>query len=329
MDKMLSIRLGYVAMSVLLSNASPSQTMTVKQFEQITDNEAGLRRLERISTSNLQNCLRLLKHNKAHDIRFFRFSSRLIPLANHPLTEGWKFERILSPILKEVGEFVRNEQMRVDFHPDHFVVLNSHSKDILQQSLRTLVMHYKLLKEMGISPIHRCVLHVGGKKQGREEGLEQFITNFSMIPVSIQKMIMLENDDVNYPIEDVLYLGEKLHIPVVFDLHHYDVLHESTELQSLWKRVVNTWKDSPLPVKIHISSPKEGKEDRRHHDYIDANRFYEFLSCIFGSIENMDVMIEAKQKDAALLKLLNDLQEMKGIEGRSPTSIKVNSGVLS
>ncbi len=215
--------------------------------------------------------------------------------------------------------------MRVDFHPDHFVVLNSKSKDILQQSLRTLVLHYKLLKEMGIHPVHRCVLHVGGKKQGREEGLEQFVANFSMIPVSIQKMIMLENDDVNYPIEDVLYLGEKLNIPVVFDLHHYDVHHESTDLESLWKRVVNTWKDSPLPVKIHISSPKEGKEDRRHHDYIDAERFREFLTFILGSVEELDVMIEAKQKDAALLKLMEDLQKVKGIEVKSPTSIKLSS----
>ncbi|ARK31124.1 UV DNA damage repair endonuclease UvsE [Halalkalibacter krulwichiae] len=329
MDQTFSMRLGYVAMSVLLANASPSQTMTVKQFEQITDKEAGIRKLERIASSNIQNCLRLLKHNKAHDIRFFRLSSRLVPLANHPLTEGWKFERALLPLLREMGEFIHNEKMRVDFHPDHFVVLNSKSKAILQQSLKTLVMHYKLLKGMGISPVHRCVLHVGGKKEGREEGLEQFITNFSLIPVEIQRMLMLENDDVTYPIEDVLYLGEKLHIPVVFDLHHYDVNQQSTELYTLWERVVRTWKDSPLPVKIHLSSPKEGKGDRRHHDFIDSKRFQEFLSIAAGTVDHLDVMIEAKKKDAALLKLIEDFQAIQGIEAKSPNSINVLSRVLS
>ncbi len=81
----MNIRFGYVAMSAQLKNASPSQTMTAKQFEQIKDREAGIRKLERIAMANLQNCLRLLKHNVAHDIAFFRLSSKLVPLVNHPL----------------------------------------------------------------------------------------------------------------------------------------------------------------------------------------------------------------------------------------------------
>lgn len=76
-------KLGYVAMSENLKNASPSQTMTYKQFSQIANKEAALQKLERIAISNLENCLRLLKHNIGNDIHFFRFSSKLIPLANH------------------------------------------------------------------------------------------------------------------------------------------------------------------------------------------------------------------------------------------------------
>ncbi|MCL7746343.1 UV DNA damage repair endonuclease UvsE [Halalkalibacter alkaliphilus] len=329
MDKTFKVRLGYVAMSVILSNASPSQTMTVRQFEQILDQEAGIRKLERIASSNLNNCFRLLKHNKAHDISFFRLSSRLVPLANHPLTEGWRYEKALAPLLKEIGEFIIKENMRVDFHPDHFVVLNNNSKEILQQSLRTLSMHYKLIKGMGFSHVHRCVLHVGGKKAGREEGLEQFIENFAKIPRVIQEMIMLENDDVNYPLEDVLYIGEKLHIPVILDLHHFDVLHESTDLLALWERVVQTWKHSPLPIKIHISSPKDGKDDRKHHDFIDVQRFYDFLQLISGTVDQVDVMIEAKQKDKALLKLSEELSQLNSIQVQNPSSIMINSTPLS
>ncbi len=57
------------------------QTMTFAQFQKIHDRDEAIKKLERIAISNLHNCLRLLKHNKVHDIRFFRFSSRLIPLA--------------------------------------------------------------------------------------------------------------------------------------------------------------------------------------------------------------------------------------------------------
>ena len=59
------VRLGYVAMSMELKNASPSKTMTFAQFEQIDDREAAIRKLERIALTNLQNTLRLLKHNAA------------------------------------------------------------------------------------------------------------------------------------------------------------------------------------------------------------------------------------------------------------------------
>ena len=57
------VRLGYVAMSMEVKNASPSQTMTFTQFQKIGDREAAIRKLERISISNLQNTFRLLKHN--------------------------------------------------------------------------------------------------------------------------------------------------------------------------------------------------------------------------------------------------------------------------
>ena len=50
-----------------------------------------LRKLERISRSNLANCLRLLRYNVENDISFFRLSSKLIPLANHPELKGLGF----------------------------------------------------------------------------------------------------------------------------------------------------------------------------------------------------------------------------------------------
>ena len=58
--QMTLVRLGYVAMSVHLKNASPSQTMTFAQFSKLSNREAAIRKLERISRSNLANCLRLL-----------------------------------------------------------------------------------------------------------------------------------------------------------------------------------------------------------------------------------------------------------------------------
>jgi len=89
------VRLGYVAMSMELQNASPSKTMTFSQFQKIRDREAAIRKLERIALTNLHNTLRLLRHNVASDIHFYRLTSRLIPLANHEDLLDWNYMKPL------------------------------------------------------------------------------------------------------------------------------------------------------------------------------------------------------------------------------------------
>lgn len=211
------VRLGYVAMSVHLQNCSPSQTMTFAQFQRLRDREAAIRKLERIAISNLENCIRLLKHNIGHDISFFRFSSKLIPLANHEELVDWDFIKPLKEKLNEIGQIVKKYEMRVDFHPDHFVIVNSQDKDILKASIKTLRMHEELINGMDLGHENRCVLHIGGGYNDKEKALEQFIHNWQYVPQSIQSMIMLENDDVTFHLEDTLYICEKLGIPLVFD----------------------------------------------------------------------------------------------------------------
>ncbi|MEH7012718.1 UV DNA damage repair endonuclease UvsE [Neobacillus niacini] len=307
------VKLGYVAMSVELQNASPSQTMTFAQFSKIKDREAAIRKLERTAASNIDNCLRLLKHNVGNQIHFFRLSSRLIPLANHEGLLEWDYMKPLKDSLKKVGDYLKVHPMRIDFHPDHFVVLNTPNKEILTNALKTLLMHRELLKGMGIDTEHRCVLHVGGGYEDKEMALEQFIHNWGYIQPAIQKMIMLENDDTTFTVKETLYLCEKLGVPMVFDYHHHLANHEVKEWQEDWERIVNTWKASPLPIKMHISSPRSAKEYRAHADFVDPEILLEFLYAIKETVPEVHCMIEAKQKDAALFQMMRDLQGRKGI----------------
>ncbi|MEH6941959.1 UV DNA damage repair endonuclease UvsE [Bacillus sp. JJ722] len=309
-------RFGYVAMSVHVKNASPSKTMTYTQFSKLFDREAAVRKLERIAQTNLRNCLRLLRHNIAHNITFFRLSSKLIPLANHPDLLDWNYMKPLRPSLLELKEFIEAyPDLRIDFHPDHFVLLNTKDKDTFSVSLKTLQMHYMLLKEMGIDAEHRCVLHVGGSYQDKEQALEQFIHNWALVPQHLQKMIMLENDDTTFTWGDTLYLCEKLGIPLVFDYHHHlanqavdDDFHEN------WRRNIATWQQSELPLKMHISSPKSEKDFRAHANVIDLEMFWEFADAVRGSVAQIDVMIEAKLKDEALFQLMKNIRTSKKVK---------------
>ncbi|MCG7333752.1 UV DNA damage repair endonuclease UvsE [Sporosarcina sp. ACRSM] len=308
------VRLGYVAMSTELKNASPSKTMTFTQFQKIGDRVAAIRKLERIALENLENTHRILKHNNFHDIHFYRFTSRLIPLANHEELSDWDFLQPLKGKLDEIGQFVRNNNLRVDFHPDHFVVLNSPKRDVLINSVKNLKMHYLLLKAMNIDVTHRCVLHIGGNYKETEKSLERFVVNWNHVPLPIQQMIMLENDDTSFTLEDTLYLSEKLGIPLVFDYYHHLANHRNEKWEDKWDRVVATWKDSPLPIKMHISSPKSEDKFRHHSDYVDVDMFFRFLNEIKGSIPQIDCMIEAKQKDEALFTLIKKIKEREGVE---------------
>ncbi|MBT2699769.1 UV DNA damage repair endonuclease UvsE [Bacillus sp. ISL-40] len=307
------VKLGYVAMSVELQNASPSQTMTFAQFEKIKDRDAAIRKLERIAISNLENCLRLLKHNEGNQIHFFRLSSRVIPLANHEELLDWDYIKPLKEPLKKLANYIKEHPSRIDFHPDHFVVLNSPNKDILINSLKTLAMHERLLKGMEIDTEHRCVLHVGGGYNDKEKALEYFIHNWAYVSPAIQKMIMLENDDTTFTIKETLYLCEKLGLPMVFDYHHHLANHEEEDWTADWERIVATWTQSPLPIKIHISSPRSEKDFRAHADTIDPQMFLRFLNQVKGTVPEIHCMIEAKQKDAALFQLVKDLQEREGV----------------
>lgn len=317
------IRLGYVAMSMELQNASPSQTMTFAQFNRIKDREAAIRKLERIAESNLANCLRLLKHNDANEIHFFRFSSRLIPLANHEELPDWDYMEALQAPLKRIGDYLREHPSRVDFHPDHFVVLNSLDKDIFKNSLKTLIMHLRLLQGMGVDPEHRCVLHVGGGYDDKEKALEQFIHNWAFVPPAIQKMIILENDDTTFTVKDTLYLCEKLGIPMVFDYHHHLANHEDPDWREDWKRITSTWTHSKLPIKMHISSPRSEHDFRAHADHVDPHMFMQFLNEIKGSVPEIHCMIEAKQKDGALFQLSRDLQAETNFQKIDQSSFKM------
>lgn len=311
---MTMVRLGYVAMSMELQNASPSKTMTFAQFQKIKDREAAIRKLERLALENLHNTLRLLRHNAFNDIHFYRMTSRLIPLATHEELSDWDFMSPLKKKLQEVGSFVKKHGIRVDFHPDHFVLINSLKEEVLKNSIKNLNLHRLLLKGMEIDTVHRCVMHVGGNYKETEKSLERFVDNWMHIPYPIQKMIMLENDDTSFSLEDTLYVCEKLGIPLVFDYHHHLAHHQNPNWQEYWDRIITTWRFSPLPIKMHISSPKSEKAFRHHADFVDVDMFFHFLHEIKGTIPQIDCMIEAKRKDQALFQLMEEVRQRKAVE---------------
>lgn len=324
------VRLGYVAMSVMVSNASPSKTMTATQFAKLSDRPAAIRKLERIAEENLNNSLRLLKHNRAHDIHVYRFSSRLIPLISHELLEGWDPFPYLRNKFKEVGDYAKLHGMRTSFHPDHFTVLSTPREKVLRNSILDLHTHVRMLEAMGLGESAKCNIHIGGTYGDKESAFARFLDHFRLLDERIQRRITLENDDKTFTAGETLTACEQLGVPMVLDIHHHQVNSGGEDAVSLWPRILKTWSSSAqqdehvLAPKIHVSSPKSDKDPRAHADYVELNQLLAFLRPIAPITPRLDVMIEAKKKDGALFKLMEELAEAEGVRRLDQASFEIS-----
>jgi UV DNA damage endonuclease len=316
------IRLGYVAMSAVVKNASPSKTMTVTSFSKLLDQEAAIRKLERLGAENLHNTLRLLRHNRAHDIMVFRFSSRFIPLIGHEMLGDWDPIPTLSAEFEELGAYAKQAGMRVSFHPDHFTVLSTPKDDVLQKSIQDLERHNAMLNAMGLGMEAMCNIHVGGSYGDKKKAAKRFIQNFSTLRPEIQKRITLENDDKTFNALETLEIAETVGVPMVLDVHHHAVNNEGEDAAELWLRIQQTWTNE-LPPKIHVSSPKSETDPRSHADYVEVGPLLTFLRAIAPITPKLDIMIEAKMKDEALFRLMEDFKRQEGIVILDQASIEL------
>ncbi|MFF2480170.1 UV DNA damage repair endonuclease UvsE [Paenibacillus sp. NPDC058071] len=318
------VRFGFVAMSLELENASPSKTMTYKSFSKLDDREAAVRRLESIAGENLHNTLRIMKHAAFHDIRVYRLSSKLIPLATHDALAGWDPYSALADSFSELGDFVQKKGMRVSFHPDHFCVLSTPRPEVLAGSIRDLEHHIRMIEAMGLPETVKNNIHVGGAYGDKPGSLKRFIEQFGSLSERMKRRVTLENDDKTFNVQETLEAAETTGVPMVLDIHHHAVNDGGISMDELclglWPRILRTWREEErllglqeesLPPKIHASSPK-GETDRRSHaDNVEAEPLLDFLRRIAGQTSRVDCMLEAKHKDSALLKLMEDFRALE------------------
>ncbi|WP_110955985.1 UV DNA damage repair endonuclease UvsE [Anaerosinus massiliensis] len=302
------IRFGYVAMALNILDGSPNKTITHTNLMKLHEQKDRLARLRRITKTNLECLLRVLKYNAFSNIHVFRITSKLIPLATHPVTADWDYIGEFKDELTNIGKYIHQNNMRVSAHPDHFTLLNTPNETVFQTSVATLTYHAKLFQTMGLDDSAKLVLHIGGLYGDKPSALKRFHMNFEKLPDSIKNRIIIENDDKVFTAEDALQMSTLINAPVVFDVHHHNCCNTGESLEALWPRLIKTWRGST--PKVHFSSPRSEKSFRAHADFIEAQEFYAFVQQVKIFNCDFDVMIEAKQKDIALFKLMTDLKDI-------------------
>ena len=304
------VRLGYVSIALNLPKTTSSSTVTYARYSKMETDKEKINKLKEVTKSNLDGLEKIIRYNIENEIHFYRITSNLIPLLTHPEVD-FDYKRFFKKDFEYIGNLIKDNNIRVDTHPDQFNVINSTKKDVVESTLRNLKAQAELFDDLNYL-YGKMVLHVGSSQGGKEASIDRFIENLKLFPQNITDKLIIENDDKTFTAKDVLDLCKRINKPMVLDVHHHICNNEGEEIEELLPEVFKTWENEILPPKIHFSSPREFENDRKHADYINSSDFIKFLEKAKEVCDiDFDVMIEAKQKDLALEKLMKELKELK------------------
>ena len=294
--------IGYACINMNLSNSKPRVT-TNRSMIKRTFTEKGLPYASELTLQNCKDLLTILKWNKSNGFDFFRMSSDIIPWASeYDICDLPDYDDI-KKVLRECGDYVTNNNIRVTTHPGPFNVLTSPHPHVVDNCIKDLSIHGEVFDMMGLSrtPFNKINIHIGGVYGDKDSAMKRFCENFERLPESVKSRLTVENDDKAsmYSVVD-LYDGvyKVIGIPIVFDYHHHRFNDGGLSEQQALEVAISTW-GNIVPV-VHYSESRskeqldESIRPQAHSDYV-----YDYIDT-YG--HRVDIMVEAKAKELAVIK---------------------------
>jgi UV DNA damage endonuclease len=268
----------------------------------------------------------ILDHLVARKISMYRMSSDLAPYATHPDMPA--FHQMVAECggeLAAIGCKANSLDIRLSFHPSQFVVLNSPDPALIEKSIWDLVSQAEMLDYMELGPEAVLVVHVGGTYGDIPASRQRWVDTWATLPEPVRRRLVLEHDDLRFSAADVLWIHERTGVRLIFDHQHFWCLNpERAGLVETVEAILASWPSGQQP-KIHFSSPRTelreqivvDKATRKkitkfvppvmtgHADYCNPFEFATFMRSVAHL--DFDVMLEAKAKDLALLRLRTDI----------------------
>lgn len=272
-----------------------------------TFKDKGLEYIKQLSINNLKDCSRLLDWNEANGITAYRLSSDMFPhLSNPEYTYNLDYAR---PYLWDIGARAFEYGHRLSAHPGQYNQIGALNEDVFKKTIVDLECHcnfFDIIEEHLDFEDNKAVIciHGGGTYGDKQKTIERWCNNFYRLPQSVRSRIAIENCEKCYSVSDCLSISERLNIPVIFDLHHYQCynkLHPDEKVMELDEalcKVFKTWEKRRLKPYCHLSEQGTGKLGH-HSDYISR-----LPDCFLKINTPFTLDIEAKAKEKAILKLM-------------------------
>jgi UV DNA damage endonuclease len=269
----------------------------------------GLPYASQLIIENLKDTLKVLEYNLSKKIFVYRMSSDSFPWMSEYSFENLPDFESIKKLLTNIGNFIKNNDIRVSYHPGPFNVLASENQSVVVKTIDELNKHAELMDLMGLDKNHYYPIniHINTTKPTREEAAQRFVDGFVLLSDSCKARLTLENDDSpnQYSVKilyDLVYT--KIGIPIVFDQHHFNYGPQDQTMEEALRLAHSTWSVKPM---THMSSPKT-LEDTSGKNTAHADYIYEEIQT-FGL--EFDTEIEAKSKDLAVIKYRSQFQVLK------------------
>lgn len=257
--------------------------------------------------NNLDCLLRILRFNVEHNLLFFRITSDLVPFASHPICK-FDWQNYFESKFKEIGKFIRSNEMRISMHPDQFTLINSVDENVFDRSVKELAYHADVLDLMRLDASAKIQIHIGGVYGNKHKSMERFLERFFQLDDFIARRLVIENDDKLYCLQDCLRISNKTELPVLFDVFHHQLYNSGESVSEAFESFVGTWSVNRdgVPM-VDYSSLRHGGSLRQHAESIDLDDFKLLLK--ESDPHDFDVMLEIKDKEISALKAVKAVSD--------------------
>lgn len=254
---------------------------------------------------NVQTHIDIIPSLVRDNIKSFRLSSSLFPLYDYAGSIARNDEWITLK-LRELGELFKQHGIRVTTHPGQFCVISSDKQSVIDNSIKELEYHAWIFDMMGFDQTPFYAINIHGGKADRSEKLIDVIKT---LPRNVRNRLTLENDEKCYNVRDLLLISNSVSVPIVLDTHHYNFGSDDLLFPDAFSSCIDSW-GSIKPLQ-HLSNTEIGQENapfnqRRAHSKLIHNVPPLQLEAIRANL--VDVDVEAKLKNIALLKMREDFQ---------------------
>ncbi len=259
--------------------------------------------------NNLKCLGRILRYNLDKGLMFFRISSDLVPFASHPVCE-FDWQGHFKADFKRIGDFIKENGMRISMHPDQFTLLNSPKEGVTERSIAELEYHCDVLDSMGLDGTAKMQIHVGGAYGDKEKAKERFLERYSFLEPRLKKRIVIENDDRLFSLEDCLDVSHRCGVPVLFDSFHHECLNSGEPFRAAIRGAQDTWSEKDGQLMTDYSSQELNARRGVHIGHINIDAFKRYLQDTKGL--DFDIMLEIKDKEMSALPALEAMKQIRG-----------------